>query len=396
MTRNMNAVSEQPDHQKDAMPVLIVQSRLAPFRVPVFEALAHACPIVVYYGDRSINGIAADPPHCPTAVYSNFHTYFVFGRFEFHWKMIRQFIHGQYRSVIVEGKLGFLTAHVLMAIARMRGLRVVVWTSAFDSEVSSFIQFAKDILTRLYLRRADAVLAYGSKARNRLLQLGIPSLKIHIAYNSVDTRLIEQLRRDVFVGSFRNDFRKQFGVDQEDSVVLYVGRIETHKKVDILLRAFCALQSTEPRLKLWIVGNGDARRTLEEQAKAADVNNVKFWGAIMDGREVNKIFHCADVFVMPGLGGLALQQAVANGLPCVVAEADGTEEDLVIPGANGFFFERDNAEALAASLMKLANAPALRAAMGAYSLKISSEKVNMERMVKSMLATVEHEDGNPD
>ena len=59
------------------------------------------------------------------------------------------------------------------------------------------------------------------------------------------------------------------------------------------------------------------------------IEGVYFAGAVCDG--VEAWFAAGDVFVLPGLGGLALNQAMALGLPVVSSDADGTGADLVVP-----------------------------------------------------------------
>jgi glycosyltransferase involved in cell wall biosynthesis len=89
----------------------------------------------------------------------------------------------------------------------------------------------------------------------------------------------------------------------------------------------------------------------------------------------------ADLFVLPGTGGLAVQQAMSFGLPVVVAEGDGTQDDLVRPG-NGWRIPAADLEALKAALQEaLADAKRLRA-MGAESYRIVAEEANLERMVQ--------------
>jgi glycosyltransferase involved in cell wall biosynthesis len=67
------------------------------------------------------------------------------------------------------------------------------------------------------------------------------------------------------------------------------------------------------------------------------------------GAALNAYFQTADLFVLPGTGGLAVQQAMANALPVVVAQGDGTQDDLVRP-ENGWLVPADDLPALTAAL----------------------------------------------
>ena len=103
-----------------------------------------------------------------------------------------------------------------------------------------------------------------------------------------------------------------------------------------------------------------------------------FTGALY-GAELAEQFREA-IFVLPGTGGLALQQAMSYGLPLIAAEADGTQAHLVRP-ENGWQIPPDDLPALGAALSTaLRDIPMLRK-MGAESYRIVSEEINLEKMV---------------
>jgi glycosyltransferase involved in cell wall biosynthesis len=108
----------------------------------------------------------------------------------------------------------------------------------------------------------------------------------------------------------------------------------------------------------------------------------------LDG--VDGYFQAADVFVMPGLGGLALHQAMVNGLPVICAPADGTELDLVEPGRNGFVVESTDPEVWADRIHPLLLDRDLRAAMGKRSREIVEERANVSLMAQQIVRALEY------
>jgi glycosyltransferase involved in cell wall biosynthesis len=91
-------------------------------------------------------------------------------------------------------------------------------------------------------------------------------------------------------------------------------------------------------------------------------------------------FAAADLFVLPGTGGLAIQEAMAFALPVIVAEGDGTQNDLVRP-ENGWLVPSDDLAALKEALHSaLADVQRLRR-KGAESYRIVADEINLERMV---------------
>jgi glycosyltransferase involved in cell wall biosynthesis len=160
---------------------------------------------------------------------------------------------------------------------------------------------------------------------------------------------------------------------------LFVGRLQVRKRVDLLLRA-CAAQPTQPRLV--IVGDGPERAALEALAQTV-YPSAEFIGA-KHGPDLAPYFLAADLFVLPGTGGLAVQEAMSYGLPVIMGQGDGTNDDLVrspsgtMPG-NGW--QLPGPDALADVLREaLADVSRLRM-MGAESYRIVAEEINLENMV---------------
>jgi glycosyltransferase involved in cell wall biosynthesis len=118
----------------------------------------------------------------------------------------------------------------------------------------------------------------------------------------------------------------------------------------------------------------------ELQSLAQAIYPLAEFSGARHGAELEACFRQADVFVLPGTGGLAVQQAMAYGLPVIVAEADGTQGELVRP-ENGWLLTADDQAALVHALEEaLADIPRLRR-MGSASYRIVMEEVNLESMV---------------
>ncbi len=107
--------------------------------------------------------------------------------------------------------------------------------------------------------------------------------------------------------------------------------------------------------------------------------SAEFPGA-KHGAELAAYFSAADLFVLPGTGGLAVQEAMSYGLPVIMGQGDGTNDELVRP-ENGWQIPPDDLPALAETLRTaLSDATRLRR-MGAESYRIVREEINLEKMV---------------
>ncbi|HLF88176.1 MAG TPA: glycosyltransferase family 4 protein, partial [Anaerolineales bacterium] len=159
--------------------------------------------------------------------------------------------------------------------------------------------------------------------------------------------------------------------------LLFVGRLQTRKRLDLLFRA-CAELAHEIQPRLVIVGDGPARE--EFQTLAAQIYpHAEFTGA-RHGPELVPYFTAADLFVLPGTGGLAVQEAMSYGLPVIVARGDGTQNALVRP-TNGWLVPPDDLPELRTALENALVAPARLRQMGAESYRIVSAEINLENMV---------------
>jgi glycosyltransferase involved in cell wall biosynthesis len=211
---------------------------------------------------------------------------------------------------------------------------------------------------RSFLRRFDALIAYSSQGAEEYRRAGFPYGMVYTAPNATTASPPELQTRTT----------------ADPPHVLFVGRLQDRKRVDLLLKA-CRAQPSQPAL--WIVGDGPARAGLERTA-AEEYPDAKFAGTL-HGEELESVFHRADLFVLPGTGGLAVQQAMAHGLPVIVAEADGSQRDLV-DTENGWLIPPGDLEALTKALRNALENPDRLPKMGAASHKIVAERVNIEVM----------------
>ena len=132
-----------------------------------------------------------------------------------------------------------------------------------------------------------------------------------------------------------------------EPAVLFVGRLQARKRVDLLLQACAALpERLQPRLI--IVGDGPERDIPSKHWPRRSIPRPNSPAPSM-GAELAALFAGADLFVLPGTGGLAVQEAMSYGLPVIMGQGDGTNDDLVRP-ANGWQIPPDDLEALTNTL----------------------------------------------
>jgi len=225
-----------------------------------------------------------------------------------------------------------------------------------------------------FLGLFDAIIAYSNKGAREYQAAGFPEDKVYVAINAVSSKPIG------LAPERRPDYKQR-------PAVLFVGRLQDRKQIDLLLNA-CATLPPEIQPDLKIVGEGPALNTFRDLAEEI-YPRACFTGAL-HGDELANAFREADLFVLPGTGGLAVQEAMSYGLPLIVAEGDGTQSDLVRP-ENGWLVEENHVNALHNTLLEaLADAKRLRK-MGTNSYRIVQEEVNIEMMSQVFIHAMQKE-----
>lgn len=273
-------------------------------------------------------------------------------------------------ALIVEANPRYLSTPAALRWMKQRHRPVLGWGLGAPSPRGPLASL-RQARRRAFLLHFDALIAYSQRGAQEYFALGVPQQRIFIAPNAVSPKPAGPLP-------------KRPPLLEGRPKVLYVGRLQTRKRLDALLRACAALpQAIRPQLIL--VGDGPERGALEQLAASLRTDTI-FTGA-MFGADLNAAFDSADLFVLPGTGGLAIQQAMAHGLPVIAAEGDGSQQDMVTP-ANGWLLPPNDDAALQTTLANaLSNAGRLRA-MGAESFRLAQEKFNLEAMVDAFVAAL--------
>src|SRR2546423_1869574 len=153
--------------------------------------------------------------------------------------------------------------------------------------------------------------------------------------------------------------------------ILFVGRLEKRKGLGDLLRAYRAMSSRIPRVRLIIVGDGPLRGRVESYISRHRLANVVMAGYVPDSVKP-RYYNSADIFCAPATGaesfGIVLLEALASGLPVVATEVPGYMSVLE-PGRDSVTVPPSNWRELAASLVILARDADMRRRLSDYALQ---------------------------
>jgi len=349
----------------------VVQRVLPTYRAPFFEALAAAC--------RDGLGVLAGSPRPDEAIEParELKTARLFPArnshlFRSHFYLLAQpgllqwLADWQPDVLIVEANPRYLSTPAAVRWMHVRRCPVIGWGLGAPQSAGG-----RAGLRRKFIRQFDALLTYSSRGAAEYTSLGFPAQRIFVAPNAAAPRPV-------------NPPPQRPDTPSAPLTVLFTGRLQARKRVDLLLRA-CAALPAELQPRLVVVGDGPERAALQSLANSI-YPQAEFPGGLY-GADLQPYLNTADLFVLPGTGGLAVQQAMSAALPVIAAEADGTAADLVRP-ANGWQVQPGSLDSLTSTLAEaLADVPRLRR-MGLESFRIVCDEINLEAMVAAFIRAV--------
>lgn len=315
---------------------------------------------------RSSAGAVAGLPFCPTLP----------------WQLLRFWPD----VILAEGNSNLLNNFLVFAYATLTRTPIVFWTlgELRHERQLSRVQKLFRWITRVMETRSAALLGYSTRAIEYFDRQGYPKERQFRAVNCVDTDLVRD--RIARARPHVDVLRTRLGLDGK-RVLLFVGSITASKRLEDLIDVYARLRERFPDLGLLLVGDGDYRSTIERIVAERRLEDVIFAGKVID--DVSQYFLLGDIFVMPSLGGLAISEAMAHGLPVLVTEADGCEVDLVEQGKNGYILPLGDQQVLENALHSLLANPQATLAMGEHSQWIIDNRYNIHTYMENVVRSLE-------
>ena len=245
-------------------------------------------------------------------------------------------------------------------------LPYVAYCHGEDITLTGERRYQPKVRDRIY-RSADAVIANGTFAVHKLLEIGVAPEKIFKINPGLDTT--------IFFPEPSGSLRQRYGLTDE-LVLLTVARLIPRKGHSRVLRAIAALGSEVPPFKYIITGKGGEEQNLRDLAASLGIEQKVIFAGFIAEDEMNLHYNLADVFVMPNVSeagdvegfGMVFLEANAAGKP-VIGGRSGGVADAVEDGVTGYLVRsEDDLELIEKLRLLLTDAP-LRFRMGAAALE---------------------------
>ena len=331
------------------------------YYTPIFRELAKRCDLTVYFAHRqTAEGQAAAgfgtafewDIDLLSGYSSRFLTNVAKHKSTDHFRgcdtpeIAQEIAGGRFDAFVVPG-WALLSYWQAAWACRRAGLPVLVrGDSHLRGRRNPLLRLAKSVVFPSLLRRFDGFLYVGQRNREYLQHYGVPAERLFFSPHCVDN--------DAFRDG--SDVARRSGVGDETCSpgakrLLFVGKLMENKHPLDLVGAAARLRQKGTPIEVAFAGSGTMAEQVGQAAKDAGVP-VHFCGFVNQSR-MPAVYASADVIVLPSQSetwGLAINEAMACGVPAVVSDTVGCAPDLIVPGSTGATFPHGDVPALAAAV----------------------------------------------
>jgi len=352
---------------------VILTEIIAPYRIPVFNALARRTEVDLH----TIFLAETDSAVRRWRIYTDEIRFSYEVLPSWRWRA------GQHSLLVNRGLWSALDAAAPQAIlcggynypaswealwwARRRKARFVLWTESNQQDRRSG-RDAVEWLKRHFVNACSAFAVPGKSSFSYLRALGVGEQVIFAAPNAVDNNFFATQAEST--RAHASEFREKLGLPSR--FILFVGRLVPEKGVFDLLEAYAKLESgLRSEVGLVFAGDGVGREQLARRAKRISPGTVCFPG-FAQREDLAGLYAVAETLVLPTHSdpwGLVVNEAMACGLPIIVSSVAGCTADLVEDGWNGYVVPPRDSEKLSVAINSVVRQPELQQRMSARSLE---------------------------
>ena len=267
--------------------------------------------------------------------------------------------------------VGNATHWKIAFMKKREDFKLVAWQCGYEFHPGKLKGFLLDRFIPYY----DYHLAYHSNARDYAMSHGARADQVRVMHNTINEEKIATLpkaeARALVVAK-----HPEIG---DRKIILFVGAVLAEKRIEVILQALDIMSRKDAVLVL--VGDGEHLPVIRQLCAGRD--DVVLTGSIVEG--VGPYFDAAEMYVLPGTGGLGINEAMAHRLPIVSGFADGSADDLVVDGGNGFRLRESTPQELAEKMAAILDDPELAQRMGERSREMITGKFAFREFINRIV-----------
>ena len=290
---------------------------------------------------------------------------------------------------IIHSHTEFTLGHLARVTGRKLGIPVVatthtMWEDYYRYYLKMGFMIPKGVIRKLVhasFKNFYALINVSQKAHDYFKNPYIlPSMPSAIIPNAIDTERF--LSRGDATQEEMDELRKSLGIQPDDSVVLYVGRVVEEKRLKELLEICIRVVQDREHVKVLFVGAGGALEEMQKKVQELELTDKIIFAGFVDWFKLSAYYAISSMFVTVSLSemhSMTVLEAMCLKLP-VICRKDTSFTDTIFPGENGYLLDTD--EEVAESIKKLVDDKDLCNRMGQKSYELSKHftlEVHTER-----------------
>lgn len=302
------------------------------------------------------------------------------------WKLY-QFFRKEKPDIVhsITPKAGLLS----MMAAKFAGVpvRIHTFTGLIFPTQTGIKQKVLIAMDKLLCRFATHIFPEGQGVKNDLAKFNITKKPLKVIANG-NANGIDTVHYDPeLFSSQRPDLRKEWKIDPDDFVFIFVGRLVKDKGIRELVAAFSSLLQNRPKAKLLLLGRFESHLDPIDPLTLKTIETTPQIITAGYQTDVRPFLAMADVFVLPsyreGFPNVVMQ-AGAMGLPSIVTDINGANE-IIIDQKNGLIVPSKNAKKLLGAMTEILDDGLLRETMAANARPLITSRYEQRTVWNAIL-----------
>ena len=314
------------------MKTLIIQRACANFREAFFDLLSTKHEIILISKNNNLGKIKT-PKNLTEKKYYKKIVDFSFKNYNIYPLLFFDLLRISPNIIVSEGGQNTINNLSVLLYSKIKNKKYFIWDlgRSYIEDKKSFLRSIYTIIYDYIVKNSEGILTYNTQGETYFIGK-FPNKKITVLNNTIDTNLVFKIKNSIDIAkqSFINSRFKMY-----KKRILYVGAINPQKNIEFLIDVINNLDKND-----CIIILGDGEKDYIDTLKNKFLNYNVFFEGYKTMAEAVYYYNVSDFSILPGLGGLAINQSLAFGVPVLVNRADGSEYDLIKNNITGYRYDK--------------------------------------------------------